>query len=547
MLTAKHIATWAELAASGLRRHRDEINQLNVFPIPDSDTGSNMTSTMEAAVERMNQEHGELGTSGDQRAMSYGEGGEASVADLAASLAAGAVVGARGNSGLVLSQLLRAVADTAARTSSGNLPVAEVPRMLHRAEKLVRRAVSDPVEGTIITVLHAAAERAEAVSTSQNNPPIVEVITASRDAAIEALHHTTAQLPALAEAGVVDAGGRGLVVILDALVEALDGEASDATSGDAAAGAGGAAGAETNAAAATAADTPAAAAADTAASCGSGATSATVPADTAAEIEVMFTYGGDIDTLRGELDRGGNSVVVVPVDDGHWRVHVHTLVGGPLIEYAFAHGEVSELRLEALPLRTGPVVDPAGELRRPVLALVPEGRLRDVFTEAGATVGTTGKVVAELKERAGEDCIVLTNGQDTTELFDILSDSGTEAMVVDTESFVGGLAAMAVYSADADAEENAEEMADAVSYQRWATVDGGPEELYNQVRELLIPGGELVTVLYGDKADGQEWSTEEVIAVEDALRQDLAADGTEIEIHGYRAPGLGLSAQVGVE
>lgn len=108
MLTAKHIATWAELAASGLRRHRDEINQLNVFPIPDSDTGSNMTSTMEAAVERMNQEHGELGTSGDQRAMSYGEGGEASVADLAASLAAGAVVGARGNSGLVLSQLLRA-------------------------------------------------------------------------------------------------------------------------------------------------------------------------------------------------------------------------------------------------------------------------------------------------------------------------------------------------------------------------------------------------------------------------------------------------------
>ena len=542
MLTAKHIATWAELAASGLRRHRDEINQLNVFPIPDSDTGSNMTSTMEAAVERMNQEHGELGTSGDQRAMSYGEGGEASVADLAASLAAGAVVGARGNSGLVLSQLLRAVADTAARTSSGNLPVAEVPRMLHRAEKLVRRAVSDPVEGTIITVLHAAAERAEAVSTSQNNPPIVEVITASRDAAIEALHQTTAQLPALAEAGVVDAGGRGLVVILDALVEALDGEASDAASGDAAAGAGGAAGAETDAAAATAADT--------AASCGSGAsgaTSATVPADTAAEIEVMFTYGGDIDTLRGELDRGGNSVVVVPVDDGHWRVHVHTLVGGRLVEYAFAHGEVSELRLEALPLRTGPVVDPAGELRRPVLALVPEGRLRDVFTEAGATVGTTGKVVAELKERAGEDCIVLTNGQDTTELFDILSDSGTEAMVVDTESFVGGLAAMAVYSADADAEENAEEMADAVSYQRWATVDGGPEELYNQVRELLIPGGELVTVLYGDKADGQEWSTEEVIAVEDALRQDLAADGTEIEIHGYRAPGLGLSAQVGVE
>ncbi|MGO1950705.1 MAG: DAK2 domain-containing protein [Mycobacteriaceae bacterium] len=493
MLTGTYVASWAERAATGLRLHRDEINALNVFPIPDSDTGSNMTATMEAAVERMHGDHGPHGSAAVAAT---------TVADVAASLASGAVVGARGNSGLVLSQLLRALADTAAISATGDLPVEELPGMLRRAEILVRRAVSQPVEGTIISVLHAAAEHAD----DQGDAPLEEVVAAARDAAVDALAATTGQLPALAEAGVVDAGGRGLVVILDALVDALADEPVDAPSG--------AAGNDTEAAA------PAA------------------PAEGGgAEIEVMFTFRGDVESLRTELNRRGNSVVVVPAEqEGTWRVHVHTLEGGTLIELAYSSGDVCDLRLEVLPPQQTTVRD--GVAGAPVLAIVPGGGLQEIFAGAGAMVGDMPTIVGELRER-GTGCIVLTNGQDTTELFGVLSSSSTtEATVVDTECFVGGLAALAVYSPESDLEENAEEMADAVSAQRWSTVDGGLAGLRGELDGLLADGGELVTVLYGDDiADGDVASFE----------QGVSRDHRNVEVHGYRARGLGASAQVGVE
>lgn len=506
-LTGAYVGAWAERAAATLAHHRAEINELNVFPIPDSDTGSNMTATMESAVDRMHRDHGRAGSSAVAGTR---------VADITASLAAGAVAGARGNSGLVLSQLLRALADTAA-ARSGDLPVSAIPAILHRAEKLVRQAVSDPVEGTIITVLHAAALRAEE-QVDRPDAPLREVVSAARDAAAAALEETTEQLPALAAAGVVDAGGRGLVVILEALVDALEDPEDDGAGGTDGAG-------------------------DPDGSRGSGSSggsddsgegrSATV------EIEVMFTYRAGteaLDALREQLNLRGNSVVVVPGEnDGSWRVHVHTLEAGPLIELAYRTGEVSDLLLEALP----EVEDSAAEQRptAPVLALTPEGGLREIFAGAGASAGDTDMVVREF-ERRGTGCIVLTNGQDTAELFGLLSSSSGAATVVDTESFVGGLAALAVYSPTSDLDDNAEEMADAVSAQRWRETDGGVAELRQLVDDLLDDGGELVTVLYDESMDADEVT---------AVIKDLGSDNPEVELHGYRVPGLGISVQVGVE
>lgn len=538
MLSASHVAAWAELAAAGLHAHRDEINQLNVFPIPDSDTGTNMTSTMESAVERMHRDHGPVA-----------EGG-GSVADVAASLAAGAVVGARGNSGLVLSQLLRALADAASNSGSDELPVAEVPRMLHRAEKLVRRAVSDPVEGTIISVLHAAAERADEILGTDDDPDMTAVIAAARDAAEKALYETPSQLDVLAEAGVVDAGGRGLVVILDALVDALNGAESEAAE---------------SAEAAQTVSVQTAQSAQTDAGSEDQACSGETAAD--AEIEVMFSYRGDIDVLRGDLERMGNSVVTVPIGTdgtesadsaestyGEWRVHVHTREGGPLIENAYSSGEVSDLRLEALPLNTQGADEKIQLSRHPVLALVPEGGLREVFAGAGATVGDVATIIEALGAYSGEECIVLTNGQDTAELFDVLSSISTEATVIDTECFVGGLAALAVYSPDAGTEDNAEEMADAVSSQRWATIRGGAGDIYDGVVELLEDGGELVTILYGDDGDDTDegegehaWDSAAVEQLEQSLTDYCDERNMPIDIHGFRVPELGAAAQVGVE
>ncbi|MGP9724753.1 DAK2 domain-containing protein [Corynebacterium sp. AOP40-9SA-29] len=545
MLTGAHVARWAEQAAAGLAEHKDEINELNVFPIPDSDTGSNMTATMGSAVERMHQDHGKAGSQAVAAT---------SVADVAASLAAGAVTGARGNSGLVLSQFLRALADSAAATGKDSLSAGSIPGMLHRAEKLVRRAVSEPVEGTIISVLHAAAEASSAIvaereGTSQDGSGLtdltaVDIARAARDAAAKALTETTAQLPALASAGVVDAGGRGLVVILDALADALEdalreGHADTSSQDD---------GSQPDE------------------EIGAQSSSQQGAERTAgAEIEVMFTLRATeehLDTLRGELNTRGNSVVIVPGEsDGTWRVHVHTTAGGPLIELAFATGEVTDLALEALP-----VVEPAEEERpsAPVLALVPEGGLRGMFATAGATAGDTATVIAEF-ERRGTGCIVLTNGQDTAELFGRLASSDGEATVVDTESFVGGLAAMAVYSPTADLDENAEEMADAVSAQRWIqedsdgstdTADGAAalaDLVTSMVSGLLADGGELVTVLYdlagdvdGDGASDPAASDLAASCVEDAV-EALRAEHPGVELHSYRVPGLGTDVQVGVE
>lgn len=512
MLTGAHVASWAEQAAAGLARHKDEINELNVFPIPDSDTGSNMTATMESAVDRMHQDHGDARSAAVTRT---------SVADIAGSLAAGAVTGARGNSGLVLSQFLRALADSAAASHRDELPVSALPGMLHRAEKLVRRAVSVPVEGTIITVLHAAAEQAsESLESADPRESVTadDVVRATRDAAMEALAVTTTQLPELASAGVVDAGGRGLVVILDALVDALsEKEPAPSHGGD-----------------------------------GSGKAADDVDdgqhagrSDRApvAEIEVMFTYQADdrlLDELREQLNLRGNSVVIVPGEtSGTWRVHVHTTNAGPLIELAYSTGVISDLVLEVLPLVDTPEPPRA---TAPVLALAPEGGLRDMFAGAGATAGDTQTIIAEF-ERRGTGCIVLTNGQDTTELFGRLSSSTGEATVVDTESFVGGLAALAVYSPTADLDENAEEMADAVSAQRWRETDGGPDALSDLVEDLLADGGELVTVLYDGPGDEQDTIGDPVADMIESLRTAHPA----VEVHCYRVPGLGTGAQVGVE
>lgn len=542
MLTGAHVASWAEQAAAGLAEHKDEINELNVFPIPDSDTGSNMTATMGSAVDRMHQDHGRAGSQAVAAT---------SVADVAASLAAGAVTGARGNSGLVLSQFLRALADSAAASGKDALSAGAIPGMLHRAEKLVRRAVSAPVEGTIISVLHAAAEASSAIvaereGTGQDASEVsaVDIACAARDAAAEALTETTAQLPALASAGVVDAGGRGLVVILDALVDALTDAFADTPA---------------DAGRTTASPQDGSRPADEADESGAQSSQRTPEGAARAEIEVMFTLRADeehLDTLRGELNTRGNSVVIVPGEsDGTWRVHVHTTAGGPLIELAFATGEVTDLSLEALPL-----VEPVEEERpsAPVLALVPEGGLRGMFATAGATAGDTATVIAEF-ERRGTGCIVLTNGQDTAELFGRLASSDWEATVVDTESFVGGLAAMAVYSPTADLDENAEEMADAVSAQRWRQTDGADgadgsdvaDLVATMVTGLLADGGELVTVLY-DLAgeDGEVGTGEDGAGGADPVAsaiESLRAEHPGVELHSYRVRGLGTGVQVGVE
>lgn len=189
-----------------VRRHAGVLNRWNVYPVPDGDTGTNMARTLDATVEAM----------------------EAAAADLPATCAAishGSLMGARGNSGVILSQLLRGFAGIVAGTAAaGGASARHLSDALHAASTSAYAAVVRPKEGTILTVAREAAEAAAAAVRSDEHISPADMLRTVRTAARAALARTPQQLPALAEAGVVDAGAAGFVLFFDAALNALDGE-----------------------------------------------------------------------------------------------------------------------------------------------------------------------------------------------------------------------------------------------------------------------------------------------------------------------------------
>ncbi|MBW0016432.1 MAG: DAK2 domain-containing protein, partial [Mycobacterium sp.] len=189
-LDAAALRDWAHTAVSDLITHIDEINRLNVFPVADSDTGANMLFTMRSALAQV----GSAASSG---------AGSSNVVQVAAALSAGALNGARGNSGVILSQILRGFAESLdSDTTAGP---ADLAGALAVADRLATAAVSEPVAGTMLTVLHAAACAAE----DDRYRPLAEQLHAVAESAGRALADTPRQLAVLSRAGVVDAGAQG--------------------------------------------------------------------------------------------------------------------------------------------------------------------------------------------------------------------------------------------------------------------------------------------------------------------------------------------------
>src|SRR6266699_6701169 len=188
--------------AAWLEEHRDAIDALNVFPVPDGDTGSNMSATMQAAI----------------REIVASE--ETAAGAIAAKLAHGALLGARGNSGVILSQILRGLAqglDKKQTFSATDLALA-----LQEAQRLAYRAVLKPVEGTILTVVRETAEAAQA--SAQRGDDLVAMMQELVMAARQSVAHTPDLLPTLKQAGVVDSGGQGFCTILEGVWRYVRGE-----------------------------------------------------------------------------------------------------------------------------------------------------------------------------------------------------------------------------------------------------------------------------------------------------------------------------------
>ncbi len=211
ILDAEALTGWAALALDGMKTHRRAIDALNVFPVPDGDTGTNMYLTLEAGVAAMMAIEGDVPEPGNARL---------------AALARGMLLGARGNSGVIMSELLRGIAATRAADLTRPMDGSWLADALTRASSAAFSAVSNPKEGTVLTVARAAATAATEIA-AETDGDLQAVTRAAAEAARTALAGTTAQLEALRRAGVVDAGGRGYVVLTDALLEVVTGVHSD--------------------------------------------------------------------------------------------------------------------------------------------------------------------------------------------------------------------------------------------------------------------------------------------------------------------------------
>ncbi|MGV0328177.1 DAK2 domain-containing protein [Corynebacterium guaraldiae] len=449
-LDARGLHEWAARTVEELQRRRAEINALNVFPVPDSDTGSNMAHTMESALAEADK-------------------GEADVAE---ALAIGSVRGARGNSGMVLSQVLRGVADA---TTDSRVDGAVLADALTLAVTLVDRALAAPVEGTIITVLRAAAAAASEAA-GQPGAQLHGILVAALDAARQALAQTPSQLPALREAGVVDAGGTGFVILLECLLAQVTGEEP--------------------------ANQP---------------LSVSVPEkpEELAEIEVVFFFEGNLAEVEQTLASLGNSLVIARATDTSGSVHIHSPEAGTVIEKAYGLGKVSNLRLEALPpAEAGACATEHSEGESPqrrIFAAVPEGAARELFEKAGARAIGPGEDL----ENAVVGDLFLPNGCG--------GDPG-RATVIPTGSIVAGLAALSVYSPNPSrSAEVVAAMSDAARSMRVAhpeteSLDG----IIAACRTQLAYGGEQVTVLTGCDINAEE------------LTQILGVDVVVLRVPGLR-------------
>jgi len=275
--------------AAALDAHRERLDALNVYPVPDSDTGTNMARTMRAVVE-------DLPAAG------------ADLASVARAVADGSLLGARGNSSGLLSQLLRGLVGALATEEDGGTDGAGTAAALAAAAEAGYGAVAEPVEGTILTVARAAADGARGRS-------LVDVLDSARVAAATALARTPEQLPALAEAGVVDAGGAGFLLLLDAALEVVDARPIPGPG---------------HAAARRVARTP------------------EPPAGP--RYEVTFLLAAEDHRLPAFRDTWagvGESVAIVG-GDGSWSCHVHTDDIGAAVEAGIEAGRPSRIRVEDL-------------------------------------------------------------------------------------------------------------------------------------------------------------------------------------------------------
>ncbi|MDX3383018.1 DAK2 domain-containing protein [Streptomyces niveiscabiei] len=518
-LDALAVRTWCGLALAALGGAREEIDAINVYPVADGDTGTNLYLTLESAATAV------------EAVFAAHEPGAPSLADAAHAMAHGALIGARGNSGTILAQLLRGMSQVLA--ADGDAPHTDGPGLalaLSSAAALARQAVAHPVEGTVLTVATAAADAA-----SEAAGDCGSVARAAYRGACTALAATPDQLAVLQDAGVVDAGGRGLVAVLGALVETFTGETPSRGGLD-----GGTRGRAGAVGVTSVGIGVPARVRDEGESCAEG--------DGPAFEVIYLLEAGDaaVARLRTRLDALGDSLVVVG-GDGLWNVHVHVDDAGAAVEAGVEAGRPYRIRITHF--GTGDAHTARGEraprerVQRAVVAVVPGEGLAGLYAQAGATTvlarpgepPASGELVEAVRRAHAREVVLLPNDADLRHTAAAAAEQsrteGIRVALIPTRSAVQGIAALAVHEPDRRFDEDVVSMTSAAGATRYAEVtvaerqswtmagicqagdvlglvDGDVAVIGTDVTDtargvldrMLSAGGELVTLVLGDDA-----------------------------------------------
>ncbi|MEX2394364.1 MAG: DAK2 domain-containing protein [Actinomycetota bacterium] len=502
--------------AEALGTYQEEINGLNVYPVPDGDTGTNLKLTLNAVMREL-------------------DGSE----DPCASVVRGSLMGARGNSGVILSQLFRGIAESVGAAEA--LDVRSFVKGLRAGSDLAYKAVMQPQEGTILTVAREAAEEAETAESEGDE--FTDVVRRVVGRAQDALDRTPELLPILKQAGVVDAGGRGYLLFLECLLNTLDGTPLPPPS------------------------VPAKAPADAVA----GAPAAGPNAEGGSlefAFEVQFLYEASdakADEYRDLLGDYGDCVLVVG-GAGLYNVHVHTNQIGAVIEEAFdrgrprnidvqyLEGQVADLQHEAAVLAGMATADAPPPEQLGLVAVAAGDGILEIFRSLGVKGLVPGgqtfnpsaeEIIAGIRQANANAVIVLPNNRNVISSARTAAEVAVEegiaksVDVVPTESPLQGFTALVAFDRDLSAEENVEAMTEEalttkhgeVAYAIRSTetpvghveegqalglagggvkvvADDADDAVMGVVEAMLSDGDSLITLVYG--ADVDEWHAHEL-------------------------------------
>ncbi|MFJ1597080.1 DAK2 domain-containing protein [Streptomyces sp. NPDC088261] len=477
-LDAETVRSWCSLALEALGREREEIDATNVYPVADGDTGTNLYLTVESAAHAVEAVFAAHETGGSVPA----------AGDAVRAMAHGALIGARGNSGTILAQLLRGMADVLAddgtRETHGADGAGEgdhLARALRRAAGLAREAVAHPVEGTILSVASAAADAAE-----QARGGTAATARAAHAGARTALDATPGQLAVLDRAGVVDAGGRGLLAVLGALVQALSGQAPAAFT-----------------AAPRRPGEPVVSPADE----GPGAFGS-CDADDGPAFEVIYLLeAGDdaVTRLRARLDRLGDSLVVVG-GDGLWNVHIHVDDAGAAVEAGVEAGRPYRIRITHF----GAAERAPEQVQRAVVAVVPGEGLAGLCAEAGATTvlarpgepPASGELVEAIRRAHAREVVLLPNDAALRHTAAAAAEQaraeGVRVALIPTRAAVQGIAALAVHQPDRRFDEDVVAMTSAAGATRYAELAVAERQSWTMAG--ICQAGDVLGLIEGDVA-----------------------------------------------